>query len=103
MRQPFSLPLNRHTVHRCTIPYAEEVSDGLPANHTETGGGPAGTHQADTEILWRCRQRLSDRHIDPDSEIAKLIVKAHDADTAKPLVLLRDFHIHIRERIDHIY
>ncbi len=27
----------------------------------------------------RCRQRLSDRHIDPDSEIAKAIVKAHDA------------------------
>ena len=26
-----------------------------------------------------CRQRLSDRHIDPDSEIAKAIVKAHDA------------------------
>jgi hypothetical protein len=27
----------------------------------------------------RCRQRLTDRHIDPDSEIAKAIVKAHDA------------------------
>jgi hypothetical protein len=32
-----------------------------------------------SRFLARFRQRLSDRHIDPDSEIAKAIVKAHDA------------------------
>jgi hypothetical protein len=30
-------------------------------------------------LFARCRQRLSDRHIDPESEIANAIVKAHDA------------------------